>query len=295
MLHLIMRRVKKLFTKILVPVNFNRNTAMAMQKAVQVANEFHCDVHVLHVQTPLAIMPFLYEGFFSAGIYESHVKTAAAKLQQLRDIYGKKLNDGLLMTISQELGDWQTMMKKTIISEHADLVLIPKHPKRFFGTLIQKININKLIQQTQCPVLTVTRRFNIHHLQNIVVPVGDTLPIRKLTMATYLARHNNGYVHLMGSSGKNKKEEKRSNWCVTRAYQLLRDYTQVNIHCSIGADLNGMDDMLAVAKNVKADLIVVNSGKETQPARWLNRLLGKYVYKESNIPVLTVAGSTNQI
>lgn len=285
--------MKKLFTKILVPVNFNRNTAMAMQKAVQVANEFHCDVHVLHVQTPLTILPFLYEGFFATNVYESHARTAAGKLQQLREIYGKKLNDGLLMTISQELGDWQTMLKKTIISEHTDLVLIPKHPKRFFGALIQKININKLIQQTKCPVLTVTRRFNIHHLQNIVVPVGDTLPIRKLTMATYLARQSNGYVHLMGSSGKSKREEKQSSWCVTRAYQLLRDYTQVNIHCSIGADNNRMDGMLAVARNVKADLIVVNSGKETQPAGWLNRLLGKYVYKESNIPVLTVAGTNN--
>lgn len=285
--------MKKLFTKILVPVNFNRNTALALQKAIEVANEFHCDVHVLHVQTPLAIMPFLYEGFFSTAIYASHTRTGTLKLQQLRDVYGKKLNDGLLMTISQELGDWQTMMKKTIIAEHSDLVLIPKHPKRFFGALIQKININKLTQQTQCPVLTVTRRFNIHQLRNIVVPVGDTLPIRKLTMATYLARQSNGNVHLMGSAGKNKKEEKRSNWCVTRAYQLLRDYTQVNIHCSIGIDHNGTDGMLAVAKNVKADLIVVNSGKETQPAGWLNRLLGKYVYKESNIPVLTVAGAKN--
>ncbi len=287
--------MKKLFTKILVPVNFNRNTALAMQKAVQVANEFQCDVHVLHVQTPFAIMPFLYEGYFSTSTYESHAKTAAVKLQQLREIYSIKLNDGLLMTISQELGDWQTMMKKTIISEHADLVLIPKHPKRFFGALIQKINVNKLIQQTQCPVLTVTRRFNIHHLQNIVVPVGDTLPIRKLTMATYLARQSNGYIHLMGSSGKNKNEEKRSNWCMTRAYQLLRDYTQVNIHCSISTDNNSIGGMLAVAKNVKADLIVVNNGKETQPDGWLNRLLGKYVYKESNIPVLTVAGTTPQI
>jgi len=286
--------LKKLFTKILVPVNFNRNTALVMQKAVQIANEFRCDVHLLHVQTPLAIMPFLYEGYFSTTIYESHARTAAGKLQQLREIYGKRLDDGLLMTISQELGDWQTMMKKTIIAEHTDLVLIPKHPKRFFGALIQKININKLIQQTQCPVLTVTRRFNIHHLQNIVVPVGDSLPIRKLTMATYLARQSNGNVHLMGNAGKNKKEEKRSSWCVTRAYQLLRDYTQVNIHCSITADHNGMDGMLTVAKNVKADLIVVNSGKETQPAGWLNRLLGKYVYKESNIPILTVAGTTNQ-
>ncbi len=82
---------------------------------------------------------------------------------------------------------------------------------------------------------------------------------------------------------------------MTRAYQLLRDYTQVNIQCSIGADNTSIEDMLAVAKNVKADLIVVNNGKETQPTGWINRLLGKYVYKESSIPILTVDGTSTKI
>ena len=35
--------MKKLFHKILVPVNFNRNTAMLLEKAIQIANEFSCD------------------------------------------------------------------------------------------------------------------------------------------------------------------------------------------------------------------------------------------------------------
>jgi hypothetical protein len=46
---------------------------------------------------------------------------------------------------------------------------------------------------------------------------------------------------------------------------------------------------LAYAKNVKADIIVVNPGKESVLKGWFSRWFGKYLYKESNIPVLTIA------
>lgn len=281
--------MNKQFTKVLVPVNFNRNTPLVMQKAIQVANEFNCDVHLLHVQTPVPVIPFLYDSHFSGSYSGNSSNFSEKKLQRLRNMHVRKLINGLQMTTSVELGNWQEMLKKTIIAEHIDLVLVPKRRKRFWGALIQKIDINKLVQQTRCPVLTVTRPFNIHHLQKIVVPVGDTLPVKKLSLAAFLARQNNGQVHLMSSFPENKNGETRARWCVTRAYQLLRDYTQVNIHCTSEPNHPGMNGTLAFANEIKADLIVVNSGRETKPAGWLSRLMKKYIHRESNIPVLTVA------
>jgi hypothetical protein len=39
---------------------------------------------------------------------------------------------------------------------------------------------------------------------------------------------------------------------------------------------------------VKADLIVVNAGKESWLKGWWNKLRGKQLCRESDIPVLTV-------
>ncbi|OSZ73577.1 hypothetical protein CAP36_16290 [Chitinophagaceae bacterium IBVUCB2] len=279
----------KIFNRILVPVNFNRNTELLMKKAVQVANEFNCDLHLLYVQTPISVIPFLYDGSVSGSLFNFSMEDSQIKMQRLQDEYKSHLSNGLLMTTEILHGSWQTIMKEVIISKHIDLVLIPKYHRKFTGALVQQININKLSQQTQCPVLTVTRRFDVTQLHNIVVPVNNFIPIKKLTMATFLARKFNGIVHLMGQKANSKAEEKLNTRCVTKSYQLLRDYTNVRVHCSAEIYSNGHADTLAYAKDVAADLIVVNPGKESMRKGWWGNWFGKYLFRESNIPVLTIA------
>lgn len=278
-----------LFSRILVPVNFNRNTPLLMKKAVQLANEFNCDLHVLYVQSNMTMIPFLYDGSVSGSLFNITTDESSSRMEALVEEYKSQLHDGLLMTTEIANGNWQTEIKEVVIRRHIDLVLIPKYHKRFPGALVQLVNINKLSQQTQCPVLTVTRRFDINHLHNIVVPVNNFIPIKKLTMATFLARKFNGIVHLLGQKANSKSEEKVNSRCVTKSYQLLRDYTNVRVHCSTEANNNGSDDTLAYAKGVAADLIVVNPGKESIGKSWMGKWFGKYLFQESNIPVLTIA------
>lgn len=280
--------MRKLFTKILLPVNFNDNTSALIQKAVSIANDFSCDLHLLHVHTPVTTIPLLHDGHFTGAYLTHSSQPEKEKLSQLKETCLKHLNYGLKVSHSLQTGNWQAIMKSTIISEHIDLALIPIKNKHIWGTFLNKININKLARQTQCPVLTISSQFNIHQLNNILVPVGDTLPIRKLTLATWLALQCKGNIHLMSNTSTGNPQDKKSKWCMMRAYQLLRDYTGVNIHCNLGSGQNGIKGMLEQANAVKADLIVVNSGKESSPGGWFSRMMGNYLYKQSAIPVLTV-------
>lgn len=284
----------KLFTKILVPVNFNRNTGLAVDKAIQLANYFDCDIHLIYVQTPAATIPFLFNGFFSGSLINPPNKKCADLLKELEDRSKEKLLDGLLITSAIVMGSWQSVLKQTIIAEHIDLVIIPKTRIKFGNALIQQIDLNKLSQQTQCPVLTVTRSFNINHLQNIVVPINDSLPVRKLSIATYMCRMACGSIHLMGSGGNSygSREDRR---CLIKAYQLLSDYGHIKIYCSLPENYNNPATTLAYARNVKADMIVVNTGKESLLKGWWNRLRGKYLYNESDIPVLTIAHQQDRV
>jgi nucleotide-binding universal stress UspA family protein len=279
--------MQKLFTKILVPVNFNRNTGLALDKAIQLANHFDCDIHLIHVQTPASI-PFLYNGFFSGALIKESGKKYANQLKELENRCKDKLHDGLLMTSAVVMGSWQSVLKQAVIAEHIDLVIIPKNRIKFGGALIQQIDLNKLSQQTQCPVLTVTRSFSVNHMQNIVVPINDSLPVRKLSIATYMCRLASGSIHLMGSGGNSYGGREKRRYLI-KAYQLLSDYANIKIHCSLPDNYDNPASTLAYARNVKADLIVVNTGKESLLKGWWNRLRGKYLYNESDIPVLTIA------
>jgi nucleotide-binding universal stress UspA family protein len=283
--------MKKLFNHILVPVGFNRNTVMLMEKAIQVANQFSCDVHLLYVQTPLVAIPFLYDGHVSGALFDHSEEEAVTKLKALSEENRHLLADGLQITSTIVTGNWQLMLKEQVITKHIDLVILPRNERKFFGALIYKVDVNQLSLQTQCPVLTVTKDFDVSHLQNIVVPIGDFLPIRKLTAATYMARKFNAVIHLMGGKSRSYGNDKQTARCLTRSYQLLRDYTNVKVYCLTQEENTTAEDTLAYAKNVKADLIVVNSGKESILKGWFSKWLGNYLYRDSNIPVLTISRS----
>ena len=141
------------------------------------------------------------------------------------------------------------------------------------------------------PVLTVTK-FNEFQMQNIVVPVNDFLPLRKLIAATFLAKRFDGIVHLLGQRSDTNTIDLNNTVYLTKAYQLLRNYTRVKVYRSVSKNGSGADDILDYAQKVHADLIVVNPGKESLLSGIFNRWIEKYLPVKSNIPVLTISSAT---
>lgn len=281
--------MQQLFDHILVPVGFNRNTNFIIEKAVQAANHFGCDIHLLHVCTPYLPVSVFFDGYFSAPAFFNTEEKARHKMKKLVSKYRHRLREGLVLDASVSSGNWDVQMKELIITRHINLVMIPKHKRRFFGALVYEVDVNELSLQSQCPILTVTRDFDVKHLQNIVVPVNGFLPLRKLSVATRLASQFNGMIHLMGHRSNRYADDKRNVKYLTMAYQLLRDYADVKVYCSSKEGRNVADDTLEYATNIQADLIVVNSGKESILKGWFSRWFGNYLYRRSAIPVLTIA------
>ena len=135
--------------------------------------------------------------------------------------------------------------------------------------------------------MTITRNLNANQLQNIVVPVFDPLPLKKLTMATYLSFETGGCIYLMGK--EDDVTARPGKGYLLRAYQLLSEFGKMNIRCALQGREESGASTLAYAKIVKANLIVINPGKESRLRGLWNKLRGKYLSRESDIPVLTVA------
>ena len=283
--------MKKLFTHILVPVDFNSGSEKLLEKAIQVANCFDCDIHLLHVQTPSVVFPFVYEHNFLGSPVSGHGAEAADQLKQLVVQSKPSLANGLLITSTVAAGSWYTMIKEHVITHHIDLVVMPHHEKKCPGEVLHKVDINQLAQETKCAVLTVTDDFDAAQMHTIVVPVDDFIPIKKLSAATYLARKFGSVIHIMGNRSNSELDDRKKTRCLARVYQLLSDYANVKVYCSSEPAELVAEDALAYARNVKADLIVINSGKESLLKGWFSKWMGKYLYKESNIPVLTIAPS----
>ena len=261
---------------------------MVIEKAIAIANEFRCDIFLLYNHSRFISFPYTTHasGIMDAG----HPSTEDKKMKELVEHYKSQLKEGLTLHGEIMSGSWFDMMKKFIIAHHIDLVVLPGNSRQLWGALIRKLNINRLARITSCPVLVVSQHFDIAHLRNIVVPVDGCLPVRKLTAATYIAKRSDSIIHLMGfKKSFHEKDPVDTKW-LTKAYQLLRDHTQLKIHRSSSYGHSVASNTLSYAKLVEADLIVVNPGKESVlGGTWTRRILGKYIYKESTIAVLTIA------
>src|SRR5690349_10837750 len=178
--------MQKFFTKVLLPVTFNRNTRWSVEKAVQLANRFEADLVLLYVDDSYTGVSILDNGMFGDIFGKADAQELAGKMKELEQQFKSKMNDGLFLTSMVVAGQWQSVMKEMIITGHIDLVVVPRARLRSNHGLIRKLNVNRILQQTNCPVMTMTRNFNVGHLKNIVVPVHDLLPVKKLTMATYI-------------------------------------------------------------------------------------------------------------
>ncbi|HEY0677399.1 MAG TPA: universal stress protein [Chitinophagaceae bacterium] len=267
----------KLFNNILVPVDNLQYSVKAVEKAVQFSKQFSCDVHLLH-----AIGDPIWKFSLSRKISEKKFQ-----LHELRDQLASLLPAGCLLHASVANGSPEKSIEEYVAINRIDLVIALKQGG-MLGSLNARMNINRLAGRIGCPVLSLQSRPSFEDIRNIVLPVGDNLPLRKMMLAIYLAKQSNAAIHLITLS-KNNASSSKSQVYLEKTYQLLRENTGYAIKCSTVVGENIADTTLEYARNVEADLILVNPGSESLLSGPMNRLFSKFLFNSSSIPVLTVA------
>jgi len=192
-------------------------------------------------------------------------------------------------------------LEKQIIDyskRHAvDLILLVKRKKAGHSQLKTVADVDRLVDKTLCPVLTVSDEPAISSLKNIVLPVGDHLPMRKLLFATYLGRTVNSTIHLVAPSTSSDPALAvgvRDN--LHKCYRLLRENTNLSIECQASPEENLAEAAWDYAKKIKADLILTSPGKESMLSGFWSNLRSKFFRRRgsrslpntSHIPVMTI-------
>jgi len=276
--------MKKLFSNILVPVDVNAPSEYVIKEAIELARPFECNVHLLFM------LPEPGSKYTHPRNWFTNEEDINQRILKLYSEYILHLPPPLRLYTAIEKGRQETCITNYAIKSHIDLVVLGKaHPLLSAG-LFMHSGINRLSKKTGCPVLTLQSRSNLDSVRNIVMPVGPSfLPIRKLMFATYLAKKYNSRLHLVTLSGSQPDPDADTNAYLLKAYRLIRDNTEVPVECKSLAGGNIATSTLQYAKDVKADLIVINPGKESLLSGFINRIFSRFLFNESRIPVMTVA------
>ena len=277
------RCMQKLFNNILVPVTLDSTAGATIEEAIEFANQFHCNLHLVGIteQSSLKLRDRLFQ-----LIKETEKKAEnKKKLAELQTRYCQKLTKGLVLSAYFEPGDPEDIIATYVGVHQIDLVFVVKEGKRFFGKQ-NGVNANRMAGKTNCPVLSFNASLGIDGLKIIVMPVGNSLPINKIRVAAYLAKHCKSSIHLVTRERDGLMYEELAY--MQKALQILKDNTDLQVECKTLSGESIANIALEYAHSVNAGMIIVNSGESFLPGM-VNRFFSRLVCNQSRIPVMTVA------
>ena len=253
------------------------------------ANAFQCNVHLVHVVSSVSIA-IKEAAAFNFFIYDNtaHLTNARHQLESLRNEYRQHLIGNGKIEISLLKGSRSEQLTSYIQKFKMDLVVMGLSKFNLFHRILSSVTISRMARKTTVPVLAIRFSGLVSHFKKIVLPVTGEIPLRRIKMATMLARSFKSTVYLVGMSG----DENRAAQILNNTLDVLQSISTIPVQCFWLEGKNLAKSTLEFSKRINADLILANPWKEFHLPGWWSRVTRKLISYGSSIPVITVDKST---
>jgi len=270
---------------ILVPVDFSGKNKWAITKAIELANNFDCDIHLVHV-VRRNIIPLIPVDTSIFTPYESHTDRMDSydHLKRLAVHYSKQLCGGCKIEISVLEGDPGIKLAEYISMFEMDMVVVGLSKFNLLQRILSSVSISRLARKTNVPVLAVRSGGLIYHFKKIILPVSDEIPLSRIKLATMMARTFKSSVYLVTL----RKEDNTTEKILNDALTIIQSISTIPVQGIILEGKNLAKTTLDFARHINADLIMINPLKEFHLPGWWNNLTRKLLSYGSQIPVITI-------
>ena len=273
---------------ILVPVNFSSRDRWSIAKAIELANAFQCNVHLVYtVKDPWWATRkwnhwFLYDN-------TTTLTNARKQLEDLRNEYREHMVGNGKIEISLLKGERSKELVNYIRKFEMDLVVMGLSKFSLSQRILSSVTISNLSRKTSVPVLAIRSSGLVSHFKKIVLPVSGEIPMRRIKMATMLARSFKSTVYLVGL----RDRDNIASQLLNETLDVLQSISTIPVQCFWLEGKNLAKSTLEFSKRINADLIMANPMKEFHMPGWWNRITSKLLSYGSNIPVITVDTKTD--
>jgi nucleotide-binding universal stress UspA family protein len=261
---------------ILVPVDFTSKNKWAIMKAIELSNNFNCNIHLVYVAGKT-------NNFFTRN---SNVEQALRKLEQLKALYKNQLCGEGSLEISVLTGNRQKQLANYIAQYEMDLVVTGLSKFNFIQRIISSVSISQLAKKTNIPVLAIRSSGLVCHFKKIVLPVSGEVPMRQIRLAALLGRAFKSTVYFVSLR---KNADHITQGILDTALEMVQSISTIPVQCFLLEGQNLAKSTLEFSKKINADLIMVNPIKDFRlPGLW-NKITNKLLSYGSKIPVVTIA------
>ena len=270
---------------ILVPINFTGKNRWAIAKAIEIANSFDCNIHFVSI-VHHHIVPILPVEASIFTPYESHADRLNNydRLKELASRYSNELCCNGKIEISVLEGNPEKRLTEYIRDFEMDMVIIGLSKFNLAQRIASSIPISSLARKTNVPVLAVGPSGLIRHFKKIILPLHDDVSMRRIKMATMLARTFKSTIYMVTLRRENNAAEK----IINDALQMVQSISTIPVQGIILEGKNLAKTTLDFSKKINADLIMINPLREFNLPGWWNRFTNKLLTYGSQIPVITM-------
>jgi nucleotide-binding universal stress UspA family protein len=276
--------------KILVPTDFSKSAQTAVDVASEIAKKANAELIVLHVVEELSGNSFNIEGQVdTSGNWEEKLFTMRMiekGKKQLAKVTEDLSGSGVRVRSELRMGTPYHGMQ-TILNDHkVDLVVMGTAGNSKPNEMIIGANTEKVVRNSQCPVLTVNKKPATGEFKNIVYATSmgeDEELFSKIIRRTQ--QMYDGTIHLVRINTPGNFQRDAS---VKKTMQAFAKKLQLkNVTINVFNDLSEEEGIIYFADSINADLIAMATHGRTGFAHVLAGSIAEEVVSHARRPVLT--------
>jgi nucleotide-binding universal stress UspA family protein len=268
---------------IIVGIDFSDCSVNALEHAVSIAQKAQLDIVLLWIKKPDEAEP----AFLRSG--KNELSRVEEQLMKMVEKYQPMLPDS---TVSYHIRIGK--VAKEVVAEaaarNAFLIVVGTHGSSGFEEMWIGSNANKIVSNSPCPIVTIRGGVNIgKELKKIVFPIDSTLETRqKVPFTAVMAKLFHAEIHVVlvltsKVSSIRRQVEEYAEQSIKYFHENKIKYTVEYLQTK-----NVVDDVIAYATKVDANLISIMTEMETATSNlWLGSYAQQFV-NHSPFPVLTL-------
>ena len=271
--------------KIIVPTDFSEESCKGLELAIVYANHFKCDIQMVFVIRKRNSKFYLIE-------YDRIYEAALEEFETMVRKYKKCLKSGCELTYIIKTGNIHEEVARQAEAFDDSLIISSTSGDSGVSEFFIGSNVHKIIHETKCPVITVTKDKPIACVDKIVMPLDISKETReKIPYTAQIAKAFDAEVHILGvSSSKSKSIQNKLRIYCEQAKNYFEQHG-IKYQTSTLVGENITDITIEYAESVNAKLIAIMTEQTTTI---MNIFWGSYAYQmlnKSPIPVLSITAN----
>lgn len=280
--------------RILVPVDFSDTSETALNQAFMLARLLKAELLLLHI---ISDSTFKFIGARDLkdvlpSTEDIEVK-AKEKFEQLTREIQKKYP--IQPNVFIEHGVVHDVIVEFANKNKIDLIIMGTHGVSGYKELFMGSNAQRVVTLSKLPVLTIQQESKTVGFKNILIPIDNSLHSReKVNIAAKIAQIYKSKVHILGLPGSDEKEEIGKFKVKLKSVEKIFGAEQLSYTTTIESGANLANAALGYAEKNKCDLIVINTGHESEITGIFLGAFAQQLVNHSPVPVLSLEHSEDQ-